>query len=254
MTKNKSFNRGQMAALSLADRHALVDVLDHWSLSEIQQVLGVIGRRLATAALIDRLSCNPRVHESTLHDLVVRSLWMFGPEYEKSEICSNATIKTVVRRLFGRTYETRVNGGRRPDIVMVPGGSTYCFAGLELPPPATCPLIVRPAVAVVELKRGGSRLTQRDMNQLEGYAHELAEAGRRCSSGFIHGWVVGDEIAAGLPTDRMLCNAERCYARVRATTFSALSDAARRQLPNGGEAKLLRSDDGDHLARLDWLC
>lgn len=226
----------RVATLSPADREILERLLDSWILRDLQDVVDVVDRRLAAAELIERLSGDPRVHESALHELISRSLWMFGIEYEDSEFWSNATLRTIVRRLFGNSGGRLLNARQRPDIVVVPGDSTYCLANLR---PRTSPLSVaipRPAMVVVELKRGGSRLARKDMSQIDGYAQELADACMLNSVGFIHAWVVGDDIAAGVPTDRLLCNAERCYARVRATTFSALGEAARRQFPNSFSA------------------
>lgn len=232
----ESFVHSLITALSLAERQALAKMLKQWFVTDLQQISAFVDQRLATMELMDRLSRDPRVHESALHEMIVRSLWLFGLEFEDSEFCSNATLRTVVRRLFGRTGARLVNARQRPDIVIVPGGSRYCFATLQLSPPPGCAFVTRPAMIVLELKRGGSRLTRQDMAQLEGYAHELAEASPFYNAGFIHAWVVGDDIAAGLPIDRLLCNDDRCYARIRATTFSALSETARRQFPGAFSA------------------
>lgn len=219
-------------ARSLVDRHSLAGVLENWSLPDLQRVLDVVDRRLATAELLDRLSRNPRAHESALHEVMMRSLWLFGVEDEDNDVCSNVTLKTVLKRLFGRTHASLANARQRPDLVIGPGGSIYGVASVRRPRTWASALGTHPALVVVELKRGGSRLTQVAMNQIEGYAHALANAGVLSTGELVHAWVVGDDIAPTVPTDRLLCNADRCYARIRATTYSALSDAARRQWPN----------------------
>jgi hypothetical protein len=41
----------------------------------------------------------------TLHPLILRSRWLFGPEFESQEYCSNVTLQTVARELFKRTED-----------------------------------------------------------------------------------------------------------------------------------------------------
>jgi len=176
----------------------------NWVASDLQQLLAVIDRRLATAALLNRLSCNPRVHETALHELMARSLWMFGIEEGEGEVCSNTTLQTAVRRLFGRTWANRANAQQRPDLVIGPGGLRYRFAHLRYPH-----LGVRarhtphPDGAGVETR--GSRLTP----QANANRRLCAGVGRRRrtrqSTGFIHAWVVGDDSHRGCR--RIACSA-----------------------------------------------
>jgi hypothetical protein len=206
-------------------------IFENWLVSDLRHVLDEVDRRLAIIELIDRLSGNPSVHESALHELIVRSLWMFGPEYEVSELCSNSTLRTVVKRLLGRSDAKLVSERNRPDIVVRAGCATYGFASVKLSRTRTCAWPASHGIVIVELKRGGSRLTGRDLSQVDGYAQDLAESGALRDSAFINAWIVGEEVAPGVPTDRMLCNAERCYARIRATSYSALAENAWRRFP-----------------------
>jgi hypothetical protein len=83
---------------------------------------------------------------------------------------------------------------------------------------------------LIELKKGGFKINRNEMNQADGYVQDIASSCASTGAPFIHAWVVGESIAAGVATDKSVGENGRSYGRVRATTFSALVDTANRRL------------------------
>lgn len=110
----------------------------NWSVgsmpTHIRPVLSDIDRRFVTMEMIVRLATDPRVEERTLHELVLRSLWLFGPEYELAKYCSNATLRTVARKLFGYVGAEFDNERNRPDFVVAPGHPMRSLTSVNVVP------------------------------------------------------------------------------------------------------------------------
>lgn len=212
-----------------------VDGLDHllaeWSVKDALRVLDEIDSRISVIETIRRLADDPHTDElHTLHPLILRSRWLFGPEFESQEYCSNSTLQTVARDLFGSSNAQFINEKNRPDIVVLPDKVTCQLTGIESFDPFDPTLMQMQHILLIELKKGGFELTRREVNQADGYVQDIAASGVISGTPFICAWVVGQKVAAGVAKDKILRNETRDYGRVRATTFGNLVDTANRRL------------------------
>jgi len=222
----------RLSSIAPEDVEGLNRILQEWTVSDALRVLDEIGSRLSVLETIARLANDPSADElHTLHPLVLRSRWLFGPEFESDEFCSNATLRSIAERLFGKPDAKFLNDRRRPDIVVLPDGTTCQLTGIEGFDPAEPELVRMSHVLLIELKRGGSQLTRKEVSQSEGYVDDIAASGVLRGTPFISAWVVGYSIAPAVGRDKLLrTESGDTYGRVRATTFSNLVDTANRRL------------------------
>lgn len=91
----------KLSTLPPDDVAGLDKLLAEWTVKDALRVLDEIDSRVGVIETIQRLANDPKTDElHTLHPLILRSRWLFGPEFESQEYCSNATLKTVARELF----------------------------------------------------------------------------------------------------------------------------------------------------------
>lgn len=221
----------KLSVLAPDDVAGLDQLLTEWTIKDALRVLDEIDSRISVIETIRRLSDDPDTDElHTLHPLILRSRWLFGPEFESQEYCSNATLKTIAKELFKYPEAQFVNERHRPDIIVLPDKTTVQMTGIEAFDPADPTLTQLQQVLLIELKKGGFELTRKEVNQADGYVQDIAASGALSGAPFICGWVVGQKVAAGVAKDKTLRNESRDYGRVRATTFGALVDTANRRL------------------------
>lgn len=154
----------KLSELSAEDTDGLDRLLAEWSIKDALRVLDEINDRLCVIETIRRLASDPDVDElHTLHPLVLRARWLFGPEFESPEYCSNATLRTVAKQLFKRQEAQFINEKNRPDIVVLPDQSTIQLTGLECFDPFDPTIAQMQNILLVELKKGGFRLTRKEV-------------------------------------------------------------------------------------------
>lgn len=221
----------KLSALSSEDVEGLDKLLAEWSVKDALRVLDEIDSRLAVIESIQRLASDATTDElHTLHPLVLRSRWIFGPEFESDEYRSNSTLKTIARELFARESAQFINEKNRPDVIVLADRSTLQLTGIESFDHADPTLVQLQHVLIIELKKGGFELSRKEVNQADGYAQDIYASGAISGHPFISAWVVGDKVGAGVAKDKVLRSDEREFGRVRATTFSTLVDSANRRL------------------------
>lgn len=220
----------KLSTLPADDIDGLGRLLTEWSIKDALRVLDEIDSRIGVIETIQRLANDPSTDElHTLHPLILRSRWLFGPEFESQEYCSNATLKTVASELFKNTGAQFINDRNRPDIVVLPEKTTWQMTGIESFDPSDTTLTRMQQVLVIELKKGGFELTRKEVNQADGYVQDIAKSGAMSGSPYICAWVVGQKIAVGVEREKRLgSNPE--YGRVRAATFGTLVDTANARL------------------------
>lgn len=184
----------QLVACSPKDLDTWNSLMQRWTATNAEIVLGELERRLAVLKDLQELIRDKGADElHELQPLFERGLWMFGPEYEAVEFTSNRSMNTVVREFFHRRG---VNASRsRPDFVVLPDSSIgfYCadeFTNGEVSG-------VR-KILIVELKRGGFRVTQNEVDQAREYAKELRAKGCAQPTTDIEAYVLGASVEAGL--------------------------------------------------------
>lgn len=221
----------KLSTLAPDDVAGLDQLLTEWTIKDALRVLDEIDSRISVIETIRRLGNDPHTDElHTLHPLILRSRWLFGPEFESQEYCSNATLQTVARELFKSTDAQFISERNRPDIVVLPERTTLQMTGIETFDPADPTLTQLQHVLLIELKKGGYELTRKEVNQADGYVQDIAASGALSGTPYICAWVVGQKVAAGVAKDKTLRNEGRDYGRVRATTFGTLVDTANRRL------------------------
>lgn len=221
----------KLSTLPPDDVDGLDQLLTEWTIKDALRVLDEIDSRISVIETIRRLADDPNTDElHTLHPLILRSRWLFGPEFESDEYCSNATLQTVARELFGSRDAQFINEKHRPDIVVLPDKTTCQVTGIELFDPADPILTQLQHVLLIELKKGGFELTRKEVNQADGYVQDIAASGAISGAPYICAWIVGQKIAAGVAKDKTLKDEKGDYGRVRATTYGTLVDTANRRL------------------------
>lgn len=228
-TKSGAALLQKLSSLPPDDITGLDRLLTEWTVKDALRVLDEIDGRIGVIETIRRLADDPHTDElHTLHPLILRSRWLFGPEFESQEYCSNVTLQTVARELFKSTRAQFINERHRPDIVVLPEKTTWQMTGIESFDPVDPTLTRMQHVLVIELKKGGFELTRNEINQADGYVQDIAKSGAMSCRPFICAWVVGQKIAAGVERDKQLGNP--AYGRVRAVTFGSLVDTANARL------------------------
>ncbi|WP_431474552.1 ATP-binding protein [Marinobacter sp. KM021] len=228
-TKSGAALLQKLSALSAGDIDGLDRLLEEWTIKDALRVLDEIDSRLSVIETIKRLADDPETDElHTLHPLILRSRWLFGPEYESQEFCSNVTLQTIARQLFGSEDATFINERHRPDIVVLPDKTTWQMTGCEGFDPSDPTVVQIQSVLVIELKRGDFPLTRKEVNQADGYVQDISSSGAMAGTPYISAWVVGQRVSPGVERDKRLGSPE--YGRVRAVTFSSLVDTANARL------------------------
>jgi hypothetical protein len=228
-TKSGAALLQKLSELSADDIDGLDHLLTEWTVKDALRVLDEIDSRISVIETIRRLADDPNTDElHTLHPLILRSRWLFGPEFESQEYCSNATLKTVANDLFKNGQAKFINDRNRPDIVVLPDKTTWQMTGVESFDPADSTLTQMQHVLVIELKKGGFELTRKEVTQADGYVQDIKLSGAMSGTPYICAWVVGQKIATGVEKDKKLGSPE--YGRVRAATFGSLVDTANKRL------------------------
>ncbi len=222
----------KLAALPPDDIEGLDSLLAEWTVKDALRVLDEIDSRLSVVETIRRISCDPLTDElHTLHPLILRSRWLFGPEFESEEYCSNVSLQTVAKELFKKQDAQFINHKNRPDIVVRPDRTTVQLTGVESFDPADPTLVRLQNILLIEVKKGGFAITRNEVNQADGYVQDIAVSGAIVGTPYICAWVVGQTVAAGVARDKKVGDGDkREFGRVRATTFGALVDTANLRL------------------------
>lgn len=185
----------QLAACSPHDLDTWNSLMQQWTASNAEIVLNELDRRLKLIDRMDKLVENP--HADELHDLqplFERGLWIFGPEYEAVDFRSNRGLAEVIGRfLGGANYKPPK---RRPDFVVLPEISigAYCSDAYD----AAGEIAGIRKVAILELKKGGFCVKQKEADQARDYSKEIRRAGRVHATTEIVAYVLGAELEDGL--------------------------------------------------------
>ena len=221
----------KLANMPASDIEGLDSLLADWSVKDALRVLDEIDGRLSVIEAISRLAEDPETDElHTLHPLILRSRWLFGPEFESMEYCSNMTLKSVAKQLWKDANASFINDRKRPDVVVLPDRSTVQLVGIEQFDPQDASLAQMQSILLIELKKGGFKLNRKEVNQADGYVQDIANSGYVSGSPFITAWVVGQSVAAGVATTKTVGDEKHSYGQVRATTYGALVGTANLRL------------------------
>jgi len=185
----------QLAACSPDDLDKWNDLMQQWTASNAEVVLSELQKRMTLIERMQALVESPLTDE--LHDLqplFERGLWIFGPEFEAVDFRSNRGLAEVIGRfLGGADYKPPQ---RRPDFVVLPEISigAYCADAYD----AAGEITGIRKVVILELKRGGFCVTQKEADQARDYSKEIRKAGRVQATTKIVAYVLGAELEQGL--------------------------------------------------------
>ena len=178
----------QLAKVDSNDLDSLSRILNEWTVRDAELVLDELGRRLRLIENLEALVDQDVDELQVLHPLIEKGLWIFGAEYEGVSYTSNRGLRKVFENLLG-DYKTFIDRPRlRPDIVAVAEAfSRDSFDdagevnGLE-------------KVLILELKRGGKKVRESEMQEVVKYARLIAKSGNLVSTGKIVGFLIGSTL------------------------------------------------------------
>lgn len=220
----------KLSGISPDDVEALNAFLDEWCITDAMSILAEIDSRMKVIEAIDRLSSDHTVDElHTLHPLLEKARWVFGPEFDTPEYASNRGLRKTMEIVFGKKYkkENFINSAKRPDIV-VGDNSSISVLGLD---EFSGEIKKTKRVLLIELKKGGFEIGRSEMDQAKYYVEDIWHAGVGSSQPFIKAYVVGDFIndhtgkyqSVGKTKDQQ-------FGEVHAVTFGELVRTAETRL------------------------
>lgn len=220
----------KLTNISPNDSESLNSFLEEWSVTDAMSILAEIDSRIKVIEAIDRLSGDHSVDElHTLHPLIEKARWVFGPEFDTPEYASNKGLIKTMSSVFGRRYkkEDFTNSAKRPDIV-VGENSSISSLGLE---EFSGEIRKTKRVLLIELKKGGFEIGRGEMDQAKYYVEDIWHAGVGSSQPYIKAFVVGDSIdhltgkyqSVGKSKDEQ-------FGEVHAITYSELVRSAEARL------------------------
>jgi hypothetical protein len=213
----------QLAACSPEDLDTWNSLMQQWTATNAEIVLSELARRLTVLKELQEIVRDKRADElHELQPLFERGLWMFGPEFEAVEFTSNRSMTTVVQKFFERAG---VDASRsRPDFVVLPDSSVGLYCADEF---TNGEVSGTRKILIVELKRGGFCLTQKELDQARDYAKELRTTGCAQTTTEIEAYVLGASLESNLQEmkigDRTLvrpCPYDLILNRAHARTFN----------------------------------
>ncbi|MBI2607197.1 MAG: ATP-binding protein, partial [Deltaproteobacteria bacterium] len=180
----------QLATCPVDDLERWNDIMSKWSATQAELVLDELDRRLKLIDEMERLVHDRRTDElHELQPLFEKGLWIFGPQYESVEFCSNRQLRTIIRK-FQNGEVARLDAPLdRPDLVTGPVGvwDAHSYG-------ADGEVSGISKVLIVELKKGGFKLTSKELDQAKDYALELKRASAVDAPAQIECFVLGSTL------------------------------------------------------------
>lgn len=231
----------KLSVLSTNDLDSLNELLSKWTVGDALVVLNEIDRRLSIISAIRKLAGDKLTDElHVLHPLITESRWLFGPEYESSEYIFNRQMKTAVGNLFGKDKFSSpdTNYKKRPDLICLPH-STIGVTGIEEISDSLNLSSVR-KILLIELKKGGFKISREERNQAQGYVDDLraSNLGPNCT---ITAYVVGDSVASNVTSPINVGGNNE--GTIYITTYDQLVDTAERRMFGLRQTIASRYDD-----------
>jgi len=165
----------QLLACSPEDLDRWNDIMCQWDARSAEIILGELGRRLRLIEKIQGLVDDHSADE--LHDLqplFEKGLWIFGPEFDSVDFCSNRSMSTVIRGFFKMEPEEAPTR-KRMDFIALPDASLGVYSADAHD--GDSEVTGYRKILIVELKRGGFELTQKELDQGRDYGLYLVKQG-----------------------------------------------------------------------------
>ncbi len=184
----------QLEKCSPGDLDTWNRLMKQWTATSAEIVLSELHRRLRLIESMRALVDNPKADElHELHPLFERGLWIFGPEFEAVDFRSNRGLTEIIRRFLGPSeYKSSTE---RPDLVALPDRSIGTYSADAYKDGEVCG--VR-KVLIIELKKGGFRVKQQEMDQARDYAKAINMSGKVNRSTILEAFVLGETLEESL--------------------------------------------------------
>lgn len=235
----------KLSVLSEEDIDGLNQLLDKWSVKDALTVLDEIDKRISVIEAIRKLGNDKSVDElHVLHPLIASARWIFGPEFDSPEYSSNNQLQTTVEKVFGTKIDKTVfkNHKKRPDIV-VKGNSTFSITGTQKVDNES-QLNTTDKILIIELKRGGFKLTRDERNQAANYVEDFLSCGTIIGTPYINAFVVGETFNEKIqPIHSIKDESGKENGKVQICLFSQIVDSAEARLFNLRKRLNERYDD-----------
>jgi len=224
----------KLASIDVRDVDALDQLLEQWSIHDALLALSEIDHRLNVIEALRQFSADKQAEElQTIHPIIFKARWLFGPEYESSEYSSNNALQKTIQQVFGKKVDKTefVNPRKRPDIVVLKGSSIQAQAIQDFEDG----LSRVKKVLLIEVKRGGFSIGRDEVNQADGYVQDIAYSNLIDTTPHVNAFVVGHEIkpkTAKLKEVKDSDDEKTVLGVVKAITFSTLIDTAEHRLFN----------------------
>ncbi|MBR4626100.1 MAG: ATP-binding protein [Ruminococcus sp.] len=213
----------QLGQMSPDQIDKLSEILSNWNVDDIATIISEIDKRILVIEAMQRIYNDKNTEElHTLHPLVLNSRWLFGAQFDSPMFVSNSALSTVVSSLFTDSdydMEEINNPKRRPDIVCLKNYSlkAVCTERID----HNSGEIMKPdQILIVEVKRGGFEITDKEVNQIEYYVRQIRKSSVLHSSATIDAFVVGAKLGDIDPEK------ETSSGRIHAVTYGHLVDTA----------------------------
>lgn len=215
----------KIATLSEEDVEGLNHILANWNVRDACRVLDEIDRRLSVIEAIKKLSNDKNVDElHVLHPLIADSRWVFGPEFESPEYVFNRQLQTAAKVLFGLEDAYFAEPNKRPDLIVnAEYRETCALTGLE---DFSSGMVRMRKILLVELKRGGFRITEMERNQALHYAEVLYDTDAVDKNTESVTYVVGASVDKEISRETVV----RPGHLLRVATFDQIVDTANSRL------------------------
>ena len=172
-----------------ADTDRLNEIIDKESIDDAYLVLNELYNRLELIKKIDLLSDNPDTNEvMQLQALFKDGLWIFNPEYEGTRYTSNESLNKVIAELLGSSE-------KRPDFAVSDNSTVKTFSSYSYKKDSAV-IDGYDEIIIIELKKGKSNITDKEMNQAVRYAKEIKRHDLVTGNTKIIEYVLGHSISA----------------------------------------------------------
>ncbi|MCB1668022.1 MAG: ATP-binding protein [Pseudomonadales bacterium] len=223
----------KLTSISIDDIDSLDELLAEWTVQDALIALSEIDTRLKVIEALHRFSGDEDADElHTIHPLILKARWLFGPEYESSEYSSNVGLVKTIKQVFGQKIdkESFINAKKRPDIVALKE-STIGAQALESVDENGHEKTR--SVLLIEVKRGGYPIGRDEINQADGYVQDIAYSEFLGSRPFVNAFVVGERIEPKTAANKEIKDSDdqtKVLGKVSALTFSVLISTAEKRL------------------------
>ena len=191
----------KLSKVSPDDIDTLNEILNEWDTQKIKIVLDEICLRLKLIKELELKTPDKNTDEEELQALFEKSLWMFGYEYESGFYTSDKTFSTIVKKIFKKKKIDVKKSRLRPDFVVLPD-SVLGMHSVDRYSKETGEIEGIGKILLIELKKGGHKITLENRTQTENYMKIFYDEGIIDQSTLIDAYVLGctvdcDEIDTG---------------------------------------------------------